>query len=147
MPAEGRYGYAMPPTQTLRGLLFACGLFVAGCDPVRTTLKPVRLEVVDSASGQPVVGAQVSLAFDEAAALYRRLIARSEYRHLSIDLHRVVLAKASAYYDAYGHLPTDLRDAARDSMNELAHAAAKTNKPDFMKLYIHMVMTMGDVLR
>ncbi|MHB9081560.1 MAG: hypothetical protein ACYC3X_29170 [Pirellulaceae bacterium] len=35
---------------------------------MRTTLQPVRLEVVDSASGEPVVGAQVSLAFDEAAA-------------------------------------------------------------------------------
>ncbi|MDY0170083.1 MAG: hypothetical protein RBS80_26300 [Thermoguttaceae bacterium] len=35
---------------------------------MRSTSQLVRLQVVDSASGQPVVGAQVSLAFDEAAA-------------------------------------------------------------------------------
>jgi len=46
----------------------ACSLSMVGCDPVRTTSQLVRLQVLDSASGQPVVDAQVSLAFDEAAA-------------------------------------------------------------------------------
>lgn len=45
-------------------LWIICSLSVAGCDPVRTTLQPVRLRVVDSASGQPVPGAQVSLKYD-----------------------------------------------------------------------------------
>lgn len=54
--------------RTLCGLLFTFGLVVAGCDPVRTTVQRVRLKVVDSSSGQLVVGAQVWLAFDEAAA-------------------------------------------------------------------------------
>lgn len=53
-----------------RGTLFwlACSLSVVGCDPVRTTSQVVRLQVVDAGAGQPVAGAQVSLAFDEAAA-------------------------------------------------------------------------------
>jgi hypothetical protein len=58
----------MLANRALRNLLLACSLFIAGCDPVRTTLQPVRLQVVDSTSGQVVVGAQVSLAFDLAAA-------------------------------------------------------------------------------
>ena len=41
-----------------------CSLSLVGCDPVRTTSQLVGLQVVDSASGQPVVGAQVSLKYD-----------------------------------------------------------------------------------
>jgi hypothetical protein len=53
-------------SSALIGLAF--GLTVGGCDPVRTTSQIVRLQVVDSVSGQPVVGATVSLAFDQASA-------------------------------------------------------------------------------
>ena len=49
-------------------LSIVCGLSAVGCDPVRTTSQPVRLRVVDSASGEPVIGAQVFLIFDEATA-------------------------------------------------------------------------------
>ncbi len=45
------------------GIIFS-SLFVVGCDPVRTTLQPIRLKVVDSASGKPVAGAQVLLKYD-----------------------------------------------------------------------------------
>jgi hypothetical protein len=38
-----------------------CVLSVAGCDPVRTTLQPVHLEVTGAASSQPVAGAEVSV--------------------------------------------------------------------------------------
>jgi hypothetical protein len=55
-------------SRTSYGLLLMGGLLSVGCDPVRTTLQPVRMQVLDSASGQPVVGAQVLLAFDAAAA-------------------------------------------------------------------------------
>jgi len=44
-----------------------CCLFAVGChlgDPVRTTSQPVRLRVVDSASGKPVAYADVSLKYD-----------------------------------------------------------------------------------
>ncbi len=80
----------MLPSRTLRGLLFACGLFIVGCDPVRTTLQPVRLEVVDSTSGQPVVGAQVSLIFDEATArpLSKETELTPEEWHKRIEAYR-----------------------------------------------------------
>jgi hypothetical protein len=56
---RGRSGYV---------LWIMCSLFATGCDPVRTTSQPVRLRVVDSASGQPVVGAHVSLKDDRETA-------------------------------------------------------------------------------
>lgn len=46
-------------------VLFA--VFVIGCDPIRTTQQLVGVKLVDSASGRPVVGAQLSLKFDYAA--------------------------------------------------------------------------------
>jgi hypothetical protein len=36
----------------------------AGCDPARTTSQGVLLEVISSASGQPVAGVRVSLKYD-----------------------------------------------------------------------------------
>jgi hypothetical protein len=41
-----------------------CSLSACGCDPVRTTLQHVRLQVTKSDSGQPVDGALVWLRYD-----------------------------------------------------------------------------------
>jgi hypothetical protein len=70
LPVVGSCGlYTMLSRRRLPGLFWlVCSLSLVGCDPVRTTSQLIRLQVVDSASGQPVVGAQVSLVFDEAAA-------------------------------------------------------------------------------
>src|SRR4051794_3016147 len=49
-------------------LSLSFSLFAIGCylgDPVRTTSQPVRLQVVDSASGNPVAYASVSLKLDD----------------------------------------------------------------------------------
>jgi hypothetical protein len=48
----------------LQALWIACSLFVTGCDPVRTTSQTVGLRVVESASGNPVAGANVRLKYD-----------------------------------------------------------------------------------
>ncbi len=42
-------------------LWIICTVSLAGCDPVRSTLQPVPVEVLDSAAGEPVAGARISL--------------------------------------------------------------------------------------
>lgn len=42
-------------------IVLSCTLFGAGCDPVRTTMQPVRLRVITASAGQPVAGANVQL--------------------------------------------------------------------------------------
>jgi hypothetical protein len=39
-------------------------MVTVGCDPVRTTVQDVRLKIIDSAPGNPAVGAQVWLKYD-----------------------------------------------------------------------------------
>jgi hypothetical protein len=41
-----------------------CSLFAAGCDPLRTTLQPVQLQVADATSGHAVADARVWLKYD-----------------------------------------------------------------------------------
>lgn len=41
-----------------------CCLLAAGCDPCRTSSQVVRLQIVDSPSGQPLEGKKVSLKYD-----------------------------------------------------------------------------------
>ncbi len=43
-------------------------LLAAGCDPVRTSSQVVRLQIVESASGQPLRGKKVSLKYDYLTA-------------------------------------------------------------------------------
>jgi hypothetical protein len=48
-------------TEALLMSLVACSLPGLGCDPVRTTMQYVHLQVTDRASGQPVAGAEVQM--------------------------------------------------------------------------------------
>jgi hypothetical protein len=42
----------------------ACIVLASGCDPVRTASQTLRLQVVDSASGEPVIGIRVQVKQD-----------------------------------------------------------------------------------
>jgi hypothetical protein len=60
--------------KNIRILFYITFLFVfAGCDPARTTLQPVRLQIINSVSKQSIPGASVEMKFD-----YDRFSAKKE---------------------------------------------------------------------
>ena len=109
---------------TRRGFLTTtcatCALFLfSGCDPVRTTIQSVRLQVVDANTDKPVVGVLVSLRTD-----YVTLRPLSNEINMTADewdrYKREIWDRQpwfSAVTDAHGYANIDIRYTALDRTN------------------------------